>query len=87
MWPPTRYKTTKKKCVCVRACVCACVCVFNCSGKGVGRDSFKSILFTPLAKVAFRVWESVRLSPFSVFFSSFFFLLVIVMVHAVLCFP
>ena len=36
------------------------VTYLNCSGKGVGGDSFKSRLFTLLAKVAVRVWESVR---------------------------
>ena len=36
-----------------------CVCVFA-RGRGWGRECFKSILFTPLAKVAFRVWVSVR---------------------------
>ena len=43
-----------------------CVCVFA-RGRGWGRECFKSILFTPLAKVAFRVWVSVRLSLFSFF--------------------
>ena len=36
------------------------VMYLNCSGKWMEGDSFKSRLFTPLAKVAVRVWESVR---------------------------
>ena len=65
----------------------------NCSGNGVGGDSFKSRLFTLLAKAAFRVWESVReliISLRSTLLRLFcdylplFFVLVIVMVQAVL---